>query len=130
MRHAETESYIVGNGRVESAFSNIGVEFQETDTGRSGITTASFYAVLQDETEFLQALLVDIVLLLEVLHGMLLRLLDESADDDISTGILLEMSKSNLFKLSVRSREKLLKHGYFSECLATALANILKKNPP
>lgn len=101
MRYAETESYIVGNSRVESAFGNVEVESWGTDTGRLGIITAGFCIALRDETESLRALLVDTVLLLGVLHGMLLRLLDESVNDDTGTGMLLGMSESNLFKLSV-----------------------------
>lgn len=120
---------MVGNSGVESAFGNVEVESWGTDIGGLGIITAGFCIALRDETESLRALLVDTVLLLGVLHGMLLRLLDESVNDDTGTGMLLGMSESNLFKLSVRSREKLLKHRYFSGCLAAALANILRKNP-
>lgn len=68
-----------------------------------------------------------IVLLLEVLHDTLVVLLDESTG--AGTGTLGELSESNLFKLSMQRRENLLKQEYFSECLAVALANILKKNP-
>lgn len=60
---------------------------------------------------------------------MLLRLLNESVDDDTGTGVLTELSKSKLSKLFVQSKENLLKWGYFSGYLAAALANILRKNP-
>lgn len=66
----------------------------------------------------------DMVLSLGVLYDILLRLLSAFMETD--TGVLHE---SKLFKLSVRSRENLLKHGYFSGCLTAALANILEKNP-
>lgn len=70
------------------------------------------------------------VLLLEVLYDILLRLLNESVDMVTGSDMLVEeLSKSKLSKLFVRSRENLLKLGYFSRCLAMALANILRKNP-
>lgn len=41
MRHAETESYILGKGRVESALGSVGVESRETDTGDMTGTSAT-----------------------------------------------------------------------------------------
>lgn len=120
---------MVGNSGVESALGNVGVESQGTDIGRIGATTASFCAARRNETESLRALLVGMVLPLEVLYDTLLRLLDESADAGTDTGTGTLLSESNLSKLFVHSKENLLKQGYFSECLATALANILRKNP-
>lgn len=98
IRHADTESYILGKSGVKSALGNIRVEFQKTNTGGIGITIAGFCTVLWNETESLRALLVDTVLLLGVLYGMLLRLLDELADDDTGIGMLMELSKSKLFR--------------------------------
>lgn len=134
MQHAETELYILSKGGVESALSNVRVESYEIntdDTNDAGATAPGFCVARQNEAESLQALLVGIVLSLEVLYNTLLRLLDKSADaeTDTSIGTLVESSKLNLSKLSVRSKEHLLKHGYFSGCLAAALANILRKNP-
>lgn len=62
-----------------------------------------------------------------VLYDMLLVLLDASTGTDTCT--LRDVSESNLFRLSVQSKRNLLKRGYFSGCLAAALANILRKNP-
>lgn len=106
MRHAETESYILSKGGVESALGNIRVESREIDTGDTndaGAIVPGFCAAQQNEAEFLRALLVDIVLPLEVLYDILLRLLDESADagTDTNIGTLAELSKLNLSKLSV-----------------------------
>lgn len=110
----------------------MGVESRKTDTSGTGATATGFCAARQNKAESFRALLVGIVLPLEVLYDMLLRLLDESADAGTDTDVdtLVDMSKSNLLRLSMRRRENLLKHGYFSRCLAAALANILKKNPP
>lgn len=92
-----------------------------------GIATAGFCAARRDEAESLRVLLVCIVLPFRVLFDMLLVLLDVSTGTD--TCILSDMSKSNLSRLSIRSKENLLKQEYFSGCLAAALANILRKNP-
>lgn len=107
----------------------MGVESHETGIGRTGVTTVGFCMAQQDRTKSLWALLVGMVLSLEVLYDMLLRLLDESVDTGTGIDMLVEgLSKSKLFRLSVQRRENLLKCGYFSECLAAALANILRKN--
>lgn len=119
---------MICKGEVESILGNIGVELRGTDTG---VTNAGFCVARRDGAESLQVLLVGIVLSMEVLYDMLLRLFDKSAGTgtDTNTGILRELSESKLLRLSVRRRENLLKQGYFSGCLAAALANILTKIP-
>lgn len=102
MRHANTESYILSKGRVESALGNVGVESRGTDT-------VIGFCAARDEAGFLQVPLVGVVLPLEALYDMLLSLLVELADTGTDIGTDTLLSKSNLSKLSVCSKENLLK---------------------
>lgn len=104
IRHEDADWYIFDNSRVESTLGNIEVESWKTDIGGSSITTISFCAMQQHETESLQVLLMGIVLLFKVLYDMLV-LLNESAD--VNTVTL--MSELNLFRLSIQRSENLLK---------------------
>lgn len=101
---AETESYIVCKGGVESTLGNMGVESRGTVIDNAGATRVGFCTAWRDDTESLRVLLVSIVLPLEVLYDtVLIGLL--AAVLGMDTGTLVESSKSNLSKLSVRSKK-------------------------
>ena len=121
MQQAEIESYIVGNGGVESAMGTVGVEFRGTG-GTSGAGV-----VLRVES-FTNESCIKRTFLGVGLHGT------EATHGELSytrrDGGKSESESDTSGTLSTGNKENLLKRGYFSGCFAAALVSILGKNPP
>ena len=128
MRHAETESYIVDRGGVESAVVTVGVESRGDGTGVStgdgavlrveslGVTgahdTGAAETGVSNETFFFLGILHDEALL------------------ETETGTGAGSGPYTSCTLSTGKTENLLKLGYLSGRCAAALAITLSQNPP
>ena len=121
MQQAEIESYIVGNGGVESAMGMVGVESRDTE-GTSGAG-----AVLRDES-FTNESCTKRTFLGVGLHGT--GATRGGLSYERQDGGESELESGTSETVSIGNKENLLKRGYFSGCFAAALASILRKNPP